>query len=346
MMVGCLSGLAGLTLANAYISHFVGGWASIRLAGRHPMQVGSMVGKVVVVTGANAGIGLGAVRELLLLGATVVLCCRSRERGNAAKASLPAGSNVEVMDLDLGSLTSIRTFAELFRKQYIRLDVLVLNAGKAGSFLGDGGFQLTSDGLEEFVGANFLGHFHLTNLLLPVLRSTPQARVIANTSVAAANSYPQGIDIKTWTERCSQYSDWMQYGQSKLALLLFIRALQKREPALLCLACHPGVVDGTSLMHGQSSSPLERLYSLYLFKCLAMRQEDGWRNVVYLAAAAHEKLKGGGFYFPVGRLVSWPWPRIAHAFQRAAALQAPVHMEPEHGALWDESEAVIKQIGG
>lgn len=331
-----------LVLANAWISHFVGGWASIRLSRGRPLALASMVGKIVIVTGGNSGIGLQTVRELVMLGATVVLCCRSRERGDAAAASLPAGGSVAVMELDLGSLASIKTFANTFKAKYARLDVLVLNAGKAGTFLGSKEYARTSDGLEEFVGANYVGHFYLTCLLLPILRTTLGARVIANTSVAAVNSYPAGIDTKTWTDRCSGFQDWMQYGQSKLALILFIRALQKREPSLLCLACHPGVVDGTGLMHEQQGL-LERLYSTYLFLCLAQRSTDGWRNVVYLVATTHA-LEKGGFYFPVGRLVRWPFNRPSVMFQRVAALQAPVHMVAEHNTLWEDTEAVIKQI--
>jgi len=273
----------------------------------------------------------------------VVLCSRNRVRGEAAKATLPAGSKVEVMELDLGCIRSIKKFATDFLERFQRLDVLVLNAGKAVSFLGADGFNRTSDGFEEMIGVNFLGHYHLTNLLIPRLRETPGARVIANTSVAASNSYPQGIDKSTWKERSPGFKDWMQYGQTKLALLLFMRALQKREPKLLCLACHPGVVDGTSLMHGEQPF-LERLYSLYLFNFLAMRQQDGWRNVVHLAATAAEHLTSGGFYFPIGRLVPWPWWRSAHAFQRLGSLQLPVRQVTEHDALLEEADAAIAGI--
>lgn len=309
------------------------------------MTAGCMLGKVVVVTGANTGIGLGVVRELLLLGATVVLCCRSLQKGHAAKATLPPGSKVEVMELDLGSLGSIRAFAENFSSKYAQLDVLVLNAGLARSFQGNGGFQLTSDGLEEMVGVNFVGHFYLTKLLLPILRKTQSARVIANTSVAALNSYPSGIDRKTWSSRSDNFWDWAQYGQSKLALILFIRALQKKEPGLLCLACHPGVVRDTKLMHTEKTPLLETLYSSFLFNCLAMRPEDGWRSTVHLASAACEKLVGGGLYWPIGKLVRWPMSRFDIVFQRVGALQGSLHVEQEYDNLWDATEDTLQQLG-
>jgi len=337
--------LLALALFNAYASYFVGGWASVRFSGRHAIIAGSMVGKVVVVTGANTGIGLGVVRELLLLGATVVLCCRSLQKGHAAKATLPPGSKVEVMELDLGNLASIRTFADNFSSKYTQLDVLVLNAGIARSFQGNQGFQLTSDGLEEMVGVNFVGHFYLTKLLLPVLRKTQGARVVANTSVAALNSYSRGIDVQSWSSRSHNYWDWMQYGQSKLALIIFIRALQKKEPGLLCLACHPGVVNGTKLMHTEQTTLLESLYRSFLFNCLAMRAEDGWRSTVHLASAAREKLVGGGLYWPSGSLARWPMSRFEIVFQRVGALQASLHVEQEHDNLWDETEATLQSLG-
>merc|ERR1712232_1506511 len=131
-------------------------------------------------------------------GATVVLCCRSLQRGQEAKASLPSVYNIDIMELDLASLASIRAFAKAFQQRYSQLNVMVLNGGFAKTFLGSGGYSQTTDGFEGMVGVNFLGHFYLTLLLLPVLRATSGARVIAQTSVAAVNSYPRGIDPMTW----------------------------------------------------------------------------------------------------------------------------------------------------
>eukprot|EP00927_Polykrikos_kofoidii_P073089 TRINITY_DN69165_c0_g1_i1.p1 TRINITY_DN69165_c0_g1~~TRINITY_DN69165_c0_g1_i1.p1 ORF type:complete len:384 (+),score=48.35 TRINITY_DN69165_c0_g1_i1:46-1197(+) len=331
---------------NGCTSLFVGGWAASWLRRRRATLLPSMVGKVVVVTGANGGIGFGTVQDLLRLGCRIVMCCRSLDRGNAARARLPPDANVEVMQLDLGSLQSINAFAEKIRTKFSRLDVLILNAGTASSFLGIGGFKKTSDGFEEMIGTNFLGHFKLVSLLLPILRATEGARVIACTSVAVANSYSEGIDPKTWTARSPKFSDWCQYGQSKLALLLFMRQLQQREKGLMCLACHPGVVAGTTLMHEEQRAPwMERIYSKYLFSCLAMGAEEGHLGLLFLAATK-EQLQGGGLYFPIGRLVSWPWSRFAHMFQRVGALQAPVRMETDCKDLWSEAEKAINRAEG
>lgn len=304
-----------------------------------------MEGQVVIVTGANSGIGLGTAAVLASMGATVVLCCRSLQRGEAAKAQLPSAFKIDVMQLDLASVSSVHAFAKAFQDRYSQLNVLILNGGIARSFLGCDGFHLTADGFEEMVGVNFLGHFYLTLLLLPMLRASPSPRrVIAQTSVAAANTYPRGIDTQTWRARAPDFKDWAQYGQSKLALLLFIRYLQRREPSLLCLACHPGVVEGTALMHQPGSGLLEWLYSLFMFKLLAMKESDGCCNTVHLASASGG-LQPGGFYFPVGRLVSWPWSWFSHAFQQIGALQVPWPMQTEYPALWDESVSALLEVG-
>merc|ERR1711963_1189378 len=102
---------------------------------------------------------------------------------------------------------------------------------------------------------------------------------------------------------------------------------------------------GTSLVHHEQQGLFERLYTAFLFKCIAMKEEDGWRNVVYLAAEAREKLQSGGFYFPVGRLVSWPWYHVSHLLQRVGMLQAPIRMETSHETLWTDAEEAIELLG-
>lgn len=211
--------------------------------------------------------------------------------------------------------------------------MLVLNAGIAGSVLGSGGFQRTRDGFESMVGINYIGHFHLTSLLLPVLRSTPGARVIGMSSVAAANSYACGIDVSSWTERKPDFQDWKQYGQSKLAMVLFMRALQRREASLLCVACHPGVVP-TSLLAGPRNL-LEFLYQLFLW-VLSARVEHAALNTLYLGST-EDPLVPGGFYHPVGRRIDW----LHHWFQRLGAFQLPFTMRTSHDSLWGDTVSAI-----
>mmetsp|Transcript_34172 Transcript_34172/g.101978 ORF Transcript_34172/g.101978 Transcript_34172/m.101978 type:complete len:369 (-) Transcript_34172:38-1144(-) len=331
----------------SYISYFCGGWASAFSASRRrrclEIPPGWGQGKVVLVTGGAGAIGLRTAQALAKAGATVIIGCRSLERGAVAKSAMSlsaeASARVEVVKLDLASIKSIQAFGQAFRTKHTSLDVLVLNAGVARSFLGTGGFGLTEDGFEEMMGVNFLGHFLLTGLLLPVLRRTPGSRVIGLTSVAMGNSYACGIDVQSWTSRRADFKDWKQYGQSKLAVRLFIRELQRREPSVLCLACHPGVVAETGLMHQGKAGLLEWLYSLLMFKLFAMSPDHSHITSVYLATAPAEDLEGGACYQPLGRKLPW----MTHWLQRLGALQAPVAMKTSHPGLFDDAERLLNE---
>ena len=142
---------------------------------------GTMQGKIVIVTGANAGIGKATAAKLADKGATVVLACRSKERGESALDELSCvnGRCFALMHLDLADLDSIRAFAAAFAERYGRLDVLINNAGILG-----GRRATTKQGFEMAFGVNYLGAFLLTMLLLPLLEQSEQGRVVMMTSVA------------------------------------------------------------------------------------------------------------------------------------------------------------------
>lgn len=131
-----------------------------------------MTGKIVIVTGANSGMGLATTSELAKSGAHVIMACRSQARGEAAlrQAQQESGSsNIELMSLDLGSFDSIRAFASEYKAKYEHLDVLVNNAGVVTIQR-----ELTKDGFEAMIGVNHLGHFLLTNELLEPLQRARQ----------------------------------------------------------------------------------------------------------------------------------------------------------------------------
>jgi len=340
-----------------YVSDFIGGWVSLRFPFKS-QQISKLMSdrsiasgmsrpdgtrKVVLVTGANAGIGSRTAAKLAGTGATVVLACRSVEKAEAFRASQTADktNNMVVLKLDLASITSIRDFVVAFKAKFTKLDVLILNGGIAKTFTENGGFALTEEGFEQMMGVNFLGHFLLTGLLLPTLRNTPDARVVGQTSVAMANSYACGLDYESWTTRRPDFQDWKQYGQSKLAIRLFIEELQRREPSLLCVACHPGVVADTTLMH-QSGGILELAYSWVLFKFLAMGPESSHLNTVFLASAPRTKLEGGACYGPLGRKLQW----MSHPLQRLGALQAPwAGVQCSHPDMWDRAVQLLNEKG-
>ncbi|MEU7578879.1 oxidoreductase [Streptomyces sp. NPDC041068] len=193
-------------------------------------------GRTAVVTGANSGIGHVTARELARRGARVVLACRSEERGGDAVARLLSeapGAHVEFRRLDLGDLSSIRSFAATYGSE--RLDLLINNAGVMAL-----PYRRTADGFETQFGVNHLGHFALTGLLLPRLLETPGARVVTVSSGLHALA---NIDIGDLNSE-ARYRRWIAYARSKTANLLFTHELARRLAAtgsdVVAAAAHPG----------------------------------------------------------------------------------------------------------
>ena len=198
-----------------------------------------MHGKIVIVTGANAGIGKATAAALADKGATVVLACRSQERGEAALNELCCvnGRCFALMHLDLADLDSIRAFAAEFAERYDRLDVLINNAGILGGRRAE-----TKQGFEMSFGVNYLGAFLLTMLLLPLLEQSEQGRVVMMTSVAHG-----WVDVRFDDLNYKHgYNRFLAYGHSKLCNLLFTRALSEKLRArgsrVTINAVHPGIV--------------------------------------------------------------------------------------------------------
>jgi len=329
-------------LGAVYNSYLAGGKLCLITSPGYLAPVPSMQGKLVLVTGGNAGIGWQTVKRLAQAGATVILACRSLEKGHAMVSTLPSNvaKQIIVMELDLSKIASIRAFAATVMEKFPRLHVLVLNAGLAHSFMAASNFRRTDDGLEEVMGVNYLGHFLLTNLLLPVLRNTPTARVIALSSCAMANSYRRGIDPSTWVNKAADYHDLCQYGQSKLAMRLFMEQLQQREPALLCVSCHPGIVAETGIVHAKPH-PFEWLFRAIVFNMLGFGVAHGGDNSVWCATAPEKSLEPGACYFPVGRPVTWK----AHPLMRVGVGQSPF-ARTSFPPLWEESARVINECAG
>src|SRR5258708_20406431 len=186
----------------------------------------SFAGRTVVVTGANSGLGEVTARELARVGAKVIVAVRNLDKGNAAAAGM--SGDVEVRKLDLEDLSSVREFANTVDG----LDVLINNAGIMAV-----PYAQTVDGFESQIGTNHLGHFALTNLLLPKMTE----RVVTVWSMVYLFGY---ISLKDLNWKSRPYSAWLAYGQSKLANLLFTSELQRRldaaGSAVKAHAAHPG----------------------------------------------------------------------------------------------------------
>ena len=233
-----------------------------------------LTGKVCVVTGANAGIGKETAIGLAKLGATVVMVCRDAGRTEKALSEIKrksASDRVELMICDLASQKSIRRFADEFKQQHDRLDVLVNNAGV---FLRQR--SLTEDGIESTFAINHLGYFLVTNLLLDLMKKSAPSRVVNVASTA--HKYGK-LDVNAWpTGR--EYSAFAAYANSKLANVLFTYQLARRlEGTGVTANClHPGAV-ASNLFRGLPAV-LEALIRL-----VTISPERGARTSIYLASS-------------------------------------------------------------
>lgn len=242
-------------------------------------QLPSFAGRTVIITGANSGLGAVTARELARVGARVILAVRDTARG--ATAARDITGDTEVRELNLADLSSVRRFAD----GVDRLDVLVNNAGIMAV-----PYALTVDGFESQIGTNHLGHFALTNLLLPKLTD----RVVTVSSMMHRLGY---ISLKDLNWQSRRYSPWLAYGQSKLANLLFTSELQRRLTALgsplRALAAHPGY-SHTNLQGRTGHQIRDRLMSLGT-RLLATDADFGARQTLY---AVSQDLPGNAFVGP------------------------------------------------
>ena len=259
-----------------------------------PGQIPAMNNRTVVITGANSGIGRAAARALAAKGARVVLAVRDPAKGQAAAATMTG--DVLVRRLDLADLASVRTFAEQFTDP---IDVLINNAGLMVPPLGR-----TADGFELQLGTNHLGHFALTNLLLP--------RIRGRVATVSSNGHRAGtIDFDDLNWERKPYRAFRAYAQSKLANLLFTAELQRRltEAAspVRALAAHPGLA-ATNLIGHLDGEPLRRrLVHTVAVNFLAQSEEDGALPTLYAAVA---DLPGGSYAGPGGLLQGRGAPKL------------------------------------
>ena len=234
-----------------------------------PADLPSFAGRTAIVTGANSGLGLVTARQLARVGARVILACRDVDKGAAAAAGMTG--DVQVRRLDLQNLASVRDFADSISL----VDVLINNAGIMAV-----PYAITSDGFESQIGTNHLGHFALTNLLLPKLTD----RVVTVSSIMHRTGR---ISIKDLNWKARPYSAWLAYGQSKLANLLFTSELQRRLTAagsgLKAHAAHPGY--SATNLQGHSGNPIGTKFALLGNKLAGTSPEFGAAPTLYAASA-------------------------------------------------------------
>jgi NAD(P)-dependent dehydrogenase (short-subunit alcohol dehydrogenase family) len=239
----------------------------------------SFAGRTVIVTGANSGLGLITARELARVGAHVVLAVRNTAKGDEAAAGM--SGNVEVRRLDLQDLSSVREFAD----GVSGVDVLVNNAGIMAV-----PYSETKDGFESQIGTNHLGHFALTNLLLPKLTD----RVV---TVSSEFHQMGKIDLADLNWKSRRYGPWRSYAQSKLANLLFTSELQRRLKAagssVRALAAHPGY--SSTNLQGHTGSGLNDALLKIGDSLVATDADFGARQTLFAVA---QELPGDTFVGP------------------------------------------------
>ncbi|KQX61296.1 oxidoreductase [Streptomyces sp. Root1310] len=287
-------------------------------------DIPDQTGRTVVVTGANSGLGLATVEALARAGAHVVLAVRDPRRGEAAAAAVPG--SVEVRRLDLADLSSVREFAAGWRGD---LDLLINNAGVMNVPEGR-----TKDGFETQFGTNHLGHFALTNLLLPYVTD----RVVVLSSGAHRMPGRPRIHFEN-LDLSGEYAPMAAYSQSKLANLLFTLELQRRlgeaGSTVRAVAAHPGWA--ATNLQGHDASLLRRLFMRVGNRLIA---QDGRAGALPTLYAAVRDLPGASYVGPDGLFEMRGAPtlvgRSAAASDPAAALRLWTVSEELTGVTFPE----------
>lgn len=286
-------------------------------------DVGDQSGRLAVITGANTGLGLETARQLAMHGAEVVLAVRNLDKGRTAAEDIEAsapGSSVGLVQLDLGSLDSVRSAAAEIGERWPRIDLLINNAGVMYTDRGR-----TADGFETQIGTNHLGHFALDGLLLERMLDVDGSRVVSVASLA--HRVLSTIDIDD-LHSAHGYNRVAAYGRSKLANLLFIYDLQRRlaaaDAATIAVAAHPGV-SATELMRnmpgGRQLTPLAAPF--------AQSAEAG--ALPTLRAATDPAVTGGEYFGPDGFMELRGSPVLVESNSRS-------HDRELQDALWKLSE--------
>jgi NAD(P)-dependent dehydrogenase (short-subunit alcohol dehydrogenase family) len=283
--------------------------------------------KVIIVTGGNSGLGFESAKVFAKKGAEVILTSRSKEKGEKARTEIlrqNPHAKIEMAELDLANLKSVRSFAKSFQEKYSRLDVLLNNAGIMTT-----PYFKTKDGFEGQVGTNHLGHFALTGLLLPVLEKSPNARVVNVSSVA----HKQGkMDFSNLLfENGKGYTPMKAYGRSKLANLLFTYELQRffenNNINVISVAAHPGVSQTELFRH------LDEKWYFRLVRPIfqAISQPGKMGALPQLRASTDADVKGSDYFGPNGFMELKGYP------VRTTSNSAS-HNKDDARKLWEVSE--------
>lgn len=262
-------------------------------AGRGACYGGSMTNqatpqtdRVCIVTGANTGIGRATAHELAKRGYHVFLGARNAEKGREAVEAIrndTGSTTVELLEMDLGSLASVKAAAERFLARGTKLPLLVNNAGVAGQR------GITKDGFELAFGTNHLGHFLFTLLLLERIEASAPARIVNVSSQAHYDA--KGIDFGALQRSTKSFTGLAEYAVSKLANVLFTAELARRleGKGVTAYALHPGVVASDAWR--RIPWPIRPLVTRAM-----LTNEEGARTSLYCATSPEVANESGLFY--------------------------------------------------
>lgn len=258
-------------------------------------EVPSQKGRIAIVTGANIGLGFETALALAKKEMKVIMACRNVQKAEQAKKDILGQSpkaDLEIMPIDLSKLHSVKEFAKVFTTKYDQLDLLVNNAGVMMP-----PFSKTEDGFELQLGANYIGHFLLTGLLMDTLLKTSNSRVVSLSS----NAHKQGKINFDDLQSEKSYSKLGAYNQSKLACLMFTYALQrkleKKGATTISVAAHPGA-SITNLDQHIPKWVMGILMPILKVTNIAQSAEAGAEPTSY--AALGKDVKGGDYFGPGG----------------------------------------------
>jgi NAD(P)-dependent dehydrogenase (short-subunit alcohol dehydrogenase family) len=249
-----------------------------------------MTQKTVLITGANSGVGFATAKALAQQGAAIIMVCRNKARGMAAKREIGKainGPEPALFTADLSSQVEIRALAEEVRSRFTRLDVLVNNAGAIFA-----NRELTAEGVEKTFAVNHLAPFLLTNLLMDLLRATPAARIVT----VASEAYPGSLDFSNLQgER--HYNFLGAYARSKLCNIFFTYELSRRLAGTKITAncMSPGP---TATRFGDNMTGLPALFPAIMKRIpfLFGPPEKGARTLIQLASSREAEGISGRFF--------------------------------------------------
>lgn len=281
-----------------------------------------MKDKVVLITGATAGIGKETARGVAQTGATVVLIGRNKEKGEQVVAEIKTATgnqNLDFLMADLFSIAEIRRVADEFKSKYDRLDVLVNNAGAIFDKR-----ETTADGLERTFALNHISYFLLTNLLLSTIQQSAPARIISVSSIA--HQFGDKVDFDDLQFERKTYSSLTAYGQSKLMNVLFTYELARRlkDTNVTANCLHPG---GVASNFADNTGGLLKLAAWFFKNTFAISPARGAETSIYLATSP-EIAGVSGKYFDNKK------PKISSKISYDEAVQKQ---------LWEASEKIVGQ---